>query len=41
MLDRELNIVATITRDADGGYIVTPIPEPEPTPDTENAVEEG
>ena len=42
MLDRELNIVATITRDADGGYIVTPInPEPEPTPEIENAVEEG
>jgi hypothetical protein len=43
MLDRELNIVATITRDADGGYIVEYItpdedeePEPEPTPEPEN-----
>ena len=35
MLDRELNIVATITRDADGGYVVTPIPEPEPEPTPE------
>jgi len=37
MLDRELNIVAMITRDADGGYIVTPInpPEPEPEPEPE------
>ena len=25
LLDRELNNVATITRDADGGYIITPI----------------
>ena len=33
MLDRELNIVATITRDAEGGYVVTPIPEPEPEPE--------
>jgi hypothetical protein len=33
MLDRELNIVATITRDADGGYVVTPIPEPDEGPD--------
>jgi hypothetical protein len=33
MLSRELEIVATITRDADGGYIVTPIPEPEPEPE--------
>lgn len=32
MLDRELNVIATITRDADGGYVVTPIPEPEPEP---------
>ena len=32
MLDRELNVTHTITRDADGGYIVTPIPEPEPEP---------
>lgn len=36
MLDRELNIVATITRDADGGYVVTPIPEPEPEEGPEN-----
>jgi hypothetical protein len=35
MLDRELNIVATITRDAEGGYVVTPIPEPEPEPEPE------
>ena len=33
MLDRELNITHTITRDADGGYVVTPIPEPEPEPE--------
>lgn len=26
LLDRELNNVATITRDADGGYVITPIP---------------
>lgn len=25
LLDRELNNVATITRDADGGYVITPI----------------
>lgn len=43
MLDRELNIVATITRDADGGYVITPIPEPEPEtePETEPEVTEG
>lgn len=43
LLDRELNIVATITRDADGGYVVTPIPEPEPEPEpeTEPEVTEG
>ena len=35
MLDRELNITHTITRDADGGYVVTPIPEPEPEPEPE------
>lgn len=41
MLDRELNNVATITRDADGGYVVTPIePEPEPEPETEPESEE-
>ena len=34
MLDRELNPTHTITRDADGGYVVTPIPEPEPEPET-------
>ena len=46
LLDRELNIVATITRDAEGGYVVTPIepepePEPEPTPDPEPEHAEG
>ena len=41
MLDRELNIVATITRDADGGYVVTPIPEPEPETEPEPEVTEG
>ena len=31
LLDRELNVIATITRDAEGGYVVTPIEtEPEP-----------
>lgn len=25
LLDRELESVATITRDADGGYVITPI----------------
>ena len=25
MLDRELNIIAIITRDADGGYVITPV----------------
>jgi hypothetical protein len=44
LLDRELNIVADISRDADGGYIVTPIPEPEPepepTPEFENDIPE-
>ena len=25
MLDRELNVVANITRDADGGYVITPV----------------
>jgi len=35
LLDRELNIVATISRDADGGYIITPIHEPEPEPSLE------
>lgn len=39
LLDRELNIVATITRDAEGGYVVTPIPEPEP-PEPEPTEEE-
>ena len=29
MLDRELNIIAAITRDSDGGYIITPINTPE------------
>jgi len=38
MLDRELAIVATITRDADKNFIITPVntePEPEPEPETE------
>ena len=29
LLDRELNIVATITRDSDGGYVITPVNAPE------------
>ena len=29
LLDRELNIIAAITRDSDGGYIITPINTPE------------
>ena len=33
MLDRELNIVATISKDADGNFVITPIPEPEPEPE--------
>ena len=38
LLSRELEVVATITRDADGGYVITPVnPEPvdegEPTGD--------
>jgi hypothetical protein len=32
MLDRELVPTHTITRDADGGYVMTPIREPEPEP---------
>lgn len=36
MLDRELNIVATITRDADGGYVITPM-----EPEAEEPVTEG
>ncbi len=32
MLDRELNVIATITRDADGGYVITNIEIPEDTP---------
>ena len=39
LLDRELNIVATITKDADGNFVITPIPEPEPEP--EPIVDEG
>lgn len=36
LLDRELNRTHTITRDADGGYVLTPIePDPEPEPETE------
>lgn len=34
MLDRELNITHVITRDADGGYVLTPI-EPESVDETE------
>jgi hypothetical protein len=33
MLDRELNVVATITKDADGNFVITPVnteSEPEP-----------
>jgi len=40
MLDRELNIIATITRDADGGYIVTPLNPPEPEPEEEPTPDE-
>lgn len=36
MLDRELNIVATITRDSDGGYVITPVNTPESADDTES-----
>ena len=36
LLDRELNIVAAITRDADKNFIITPIePEPEAEPEPE------
>lgn len=36
LLDRELNIVANIIRDADKNFIIVPIePEPEPTPEPE------
>jgi hypothetical protein len=35
LLDRELNVVATITKDADNNFVITPIPEPEPTPEPE------
>lgn len=38
MLDRELNVIATITRDADGGYVISPI---EPTPEPDVPVDEG
>ena len=31
LLDRELNRTHTITRDADGGYVLTPIEQPEQT----------
>jgi gamma-glutamylcyclotransferase (GGCT)/AIG2-like uncharacterized protein YtfP len=40
MLDRELNIVATISKDADGNFLITPIPEPEPEPTEDVPVEE-
>ena len=36
MLDRELAPTHDITRDASGGYVLTPIPEPEPEPDPEH-----
>jgi hypothetical protein len=39
MLDRELNITHAITRDASGGYVLTPV-EPEPT-EAETAAIEG
>lgn len=39
MLDRELNPTHTITRDADGGYVLTPIPEPEPEPEPQATTE--
>lgn len=35
LLDRELNVTHTITRDAEGNYVLTPIPEPEPEPEPE------
>lgn len=38
MLDRELNVIAGITRDADGGYVIeyiAPDEEPETTPEPE------
>jgi len=38
MLDRELTPTHTITRDAGGGYVVTPI-EPEPEPETSTPAE--
>lgn len=37
MLDRELNITHTITRDADGGYVLTPI-EPDATEASAEAI---
>jgi len=39
MLDRELNIVATITKDADGNFVIeyiTPDEDEEPTPEPES-----
>ena len=45
MLDRELNVIATISKDADGNYVITPIPEPEPEdepePEPEPVVDES
>jgi len=38
LLDRELNVIATITKDANGAFAITPIPEPEPE-DTEPTTE--
>jgi hypothetical protein len=44
LLDRELNIIANIVRDADKNFIIVPIepepePEPEPTPEPEPSPE--
>lgn len=39
MLDRELNVVATITRDSDGGYVITPINQ-EPDNETDAPAED-
>ena len=40
MLDRELNVIATISKDADGNYVITPV-NPEPSPEPEPVVDEG
>ena len=42
LLDRELNVVANIVRDADKNFIIVPIePEPEPEPEPDVPVDEG